>query len=313
MADCRYSSRAYAGPLDLQAMLGLLRQRQPGQAFDFPGFIDLQEMLAIPKIQAATQLWNDLDGRLAGFAILDRYPSSASLIFEIASGLKDNELENQVLAWAEAAIQSAIPAPVGTFLLESNTSSDDLERIILLERLGFEQLDAGAFHLERSLADPIAKPQLPEGFMIRPIGGEQEAEDWVRLHRAALGTQTMTTEYKLAMMRPPTYDPQMDLVTVAPDGRLAAYCVCFINFEENTLSGQRNGYTDPVATHPDFQRRGLAKALLLTGLSLLKERGMRSVRLGTSSANFAMLRTAESVGFRITKKVFFYRKPIHFT
>ena len=313
MAACKYSDRAYAGPKDLQAMLGLLKQRQPERASDFPGFIDLQEMLAIPKIQAAARLWDDPDGRLAGFAILDWYPSSAGLIFEIAPGLKDHELENQVLAWAEASIQSAVPAPVGTFLLESNSSSDDLERIGLLERLGFERLQGGAFHLERPLAGPIAQPQLPEGFMIRPIRGEQEAEDWVRLHRAALGTQVMTTEYKLAMMRMPAYDPHMDLVMVAPEGRLAAYCVCFINFEENTLSGQRNGYTDPVATHPDFQRRGLAKALLLTGLSLLKERGMLSARLGTSSDNIAMLHTAESVGFRITKKVYYYQKLIHFT
>jgi ribosomal protein S18 acetylase RimI-like enzyme len=294
-------------------MLGLLRQRVPERASDFPGFIDLQEMLAIPKIQAATHLWNDPDDRLVGFAILDRYPSSASLIFEIAPGLKDNALENQVLAWAEAVIQSAVPAPAGTFLLESNTSSDDLERIILLERLGFQRLQAGAFHLERSLVDPISQPQLPEGFMIRPIRGEQEAGDWVRLHCAALGTQVMTTEYKLAMMRTPTYDPQMDLVMVAPDGRLAAYCVCFINFEENNLTGQMNGYTDPIATHPDFQRRGLSRALLLSGLSLLKGRGMLTACLGTSSDNIAMLHSAESVGFRITKKVYYHQKPIHFT
>ena len=121
----------------------------------------------------------------------------------------------------------------------------------------------------------------------------------------------MTTEYKLAMMRTPSYDPYMDLVAIAPDGRLAAYCVCFISVEENTLAGRKIGHTDPIATHPDFRRHGLSKALLLTGLSLLKERSMDFAQLGTSRENMGMLHTAGSVGFRITKTVLWYRKSIH--
>ena len=97
-----------------------------------------------------------------------------------------------------------------------------------------------------------------------------------------------------------------------PDGILAAYCVCFIDGEENALTGQLHGYTDPIATHPDFQRRGLSKALVLAGLSLLKERHVQTACLGTSSDNVAMQLTAESVGFHVTKNVFWYNKPIHF-
>jgi ribosomal protein S18 acetylase RimI-like enzyme len=121
----------------------------------------------------------------------------------------------------------------------------------------------------------------------------------------------MTVEYKLAMMRTLYYDPEMDLVAVAPGGMLVAYCVCFINVEENTLTGHKHGYTDPVATHPDFQRRGLSRSLMLTGLALLKDRGMDTACLGTDSQNIAMLGSAGSVGFRITKNVFWYGKPIH--
>ena len=87
-------------------------------------------------------------------------------------------------------------------------------------------------------------------------------------------------------------------------------------FRERPLerfTGQKNGYTDPIATHPDFQRRGLSKALLLCGLSLLKARGMLTAHLGTSSENSAILHCAESVGFHTTHKVFFYQKPIHIT
>jgi mycothiol synthase len=96
----------------------------------------------------------------------------------------------------------------------------------------------------------------------------------VVLHRAAFGTPHMTIEGQLSWMRMPEYDPTLDLVAVAPDGALAAYVLCSISEQENLLAGRRVGYTDSVATHPKFQRRGLAKALLVKGLNLLRQRGM---------------------------------------
>ena len=120
----------------------------------------------------------------------------------------------------------------------------------------------------------------------------------------------MTTENRLAMMRTSAYDPGMDLVVVAPDGRLAAYTLGSINVEENIRTGRKIGYTDPVATHPDFQRLGLARALLLTGLRMLKERGMEFARLGTASHNLGMQKAAESAGFVLESKTFWFRKPL---
>ena len=67
------------------------------------------------------------------------------------------------------------------------------------------------------------------------------------------------------MMRVPEYDAELDLLAIAPGGRFAAYCLCSISQEENNRTGRNEGTTDPVATHPDFQRRGLAQALLRDG------------------------------------------------
>jgi ribosomal protein S18 acetylase RimI-like enzyme len=65
-----------------------------------------------------------------------------------------------------------------------------------------------------------------------------------------------------------------------------------------------------VSTHPRFQRLGLARALLLRGLRLLKERGMTSAHLGTSGMNIAMLKTAEWVGFTIEYKTTWFSKEV---
>ncbi|HMX20682.1 MAG TPA: hypothetical protein PKC52_15580, partial [Anaerolineales bacterium] len=56
---------------------------------------------------------------------------------------------------------------------------------------------------------------------------------------------------------------------------------------------------------------GLAKALLLKGMQLLKERGMKSASLGTNGDNIAMQRTAEAVGFRLEHKTLWFEKEVN--
>jgi ribosomal protein S18 acetylase RimI-like enzyme len=100
------------------------------------------------------------------------------------------------------------------------------------------------------------------------------------------------------------YDPSLDLIVVAPDGTIAANCICSVNEKVG------RGNTDPVATHPRFQRIGLARALLLAGLRLLKERGMTFAHLGTSGNNIAMQKAAESVGFVTEYKTIWFSKEV---
>jgi len=167
-----------------------------------------------------------------------------------------------------------------------------------------------SLHLARPLCEPIPPPTLPAGFEIRTLKGRNEVEGWVQLHRAAFGTDHMTIEERLAMMSGADYDPDLDLVMTGPDGRLAAYCMCQIFREENGRTGRNEGYTDPVATHPEFQRRGLAKALLLTGLRLLQERGVETAIMGTNSENEKMQRAAKAVGFRVESATVWFAKPV---
>jgi ribosomal protein S18 acetylase RimI-like enzyme len=124
------------------------------------------------------------------------------------------------------------------------------------------------------------------------------------MHRAAFGTNYMTTENRLIIMGTSGYDPSLDLVVTAPDGSIAANCICSVDPQEKI------GFTDPVAAHPRFQGIGLVRALLLTGCQLLKERGMSSARLGTSGSNTRMQRTAESVGFKVEYKTIWFKKDV---
>jgi mycothiol synthase len=152
----------------------------------------------------------------------------------------------------------------------------------MLEALGFQHLPGGSVSLSCSLAGFIPAPSLPPGFQICPSKGEPEAAEWVKLHRLAWGTENMTVEERLSMLRTPYYDPALDLVALDLDGSLAAYCVCWFSEEENAL----------------------------TGLRLLKEKGLETACMGTAQENLGMLHTAEAVGFHSESETVWFSKTL---
>lgn len=301
--------RLYAGPDDLSAMIQFLFAVRPAERLaDFPGPVDLRELLSLPAVQENTRLWFAGDGRLVAYAFVDHYDN---LRFAVNPQNPQPNLEAEIVDWGVACLRRAMRTENKMRTLDASCREDDVEQIAFLHRHGFIRQDTRSLHLVRSLTESIPTPQLPDGFSIRHVQGEQEVAALVALHRAAFGTEHMTPEERLAMMRAPAYDAALDLVVVAPtNGRLAAYCLCGISQEENERTGRREGYTDPVATHPDFQRRGLARALLLTGLRKLQERGIDTAVLGTNSDNGAMLRTAQSVGFQVQTTTLWFSRPV---
>jgi ribosomal protein S18 acetylase RimI-like enzyme len=298
----RIESHLYRNSVDLQAIIVLITQVRPRQRLaDYPGLVDLQELLSLPEVQARTRLWLDEQNNLAGYAFVDEM---SNLYFEAGPGVY-SALEESLLDWAIVEARQAAQERQHSDTPGISCRSDDLRKMALLESRGFSRLP-GALHMVRPLGDPIPAPVLPPGFTIRPGRGAEEAEAWVALHRAAHGTDYMTVERRLSIIAVDEFDPALDLVAVAPNGRLAAYCIGSISARENTLTGRKNGYTDPVATHPDFQRRGLCRALLCAVMRLLRERGMDTARLSTSQENLAMRSAAEAVGYQVEAETYWY-------
>ncbi len=297
-----YTNRPYQEG-DLNAILRLVKARPADRIDHFPDIVSLQELLALTQIQPNTRLWLNEAGQAVGFAIRD----CDSLFFDVASDALPT-VGPLMIAWGIEHARTDPDAPAALYVGCRDTYP---EQLALLLDCGFVlEPEDRTVHMVRPLDQPIPAPSLPPGFTIRPVAGEHEAEKHVALHRAAWGTEVMTIEYHLAMVSVPTYERELDLVAVTPDGRFAAYCMCHFSAEENAMSGCKAGYTDPVATHPDFQRRGLARALLLEGLRRLKNCGMTEGRLGTSESNIAMIRAAEAAGFAITSRTLFLSRAL---
>ena len=59
------------------------------------------------------------------------------------------------------------------------------------------------------------------------------------------------------------------------------------------------GYLGPAATLPEFRNKHLASALTARAMNFLFEKGMNSVRLGTSEQNVSSIALLKSLGFRV--------------
>ena len=170
-----------------------------------------------------------------------------------------------------------------------NLVRDDKAAKDCLEQLGFKGQKADHVVAKRSL-DSVPEARLPNGFTIRSVAGEHEAQLVADVHNGAFSPKWTHTDY-LKVMRTPGFDPERELVVVAPDGRFAAFAVIW--FDSVSLTG----YFEPVGCHSSFSRRGLTKALMFTGMARMKEGGMETAIVGYEPTNEAAFKLYSSAGF----------------
>ena len=294
------SSQIYQDEKDFQILVDLQTKVRPTDHInDYPTKVDIEENLASESVRANTRIWFD-DGQPIAWAYVDDFNN---LRWEL-DGQYSESVGAEIVAWGETCIRKiSTSSEIAT--LDTSCREDYTERLSFLKEHGFQQAEETSIAMARDLSESIPEPEPPEGFVIRPIIGEEEAEAVASTHRAAFGTNYMTTENRLAIMKTSEYDQSLDLLVIAPNETVAAYCSCAVNEETKV------GNTDPVATHPNYQHMGLARALLLTGMRLLKERGMKSAHLGTSGNNIPMQKTAASVGFTVEYKTIWFSKEVN--
>jgi len=280
---------------DIQLMRDLIR-RLPDEST----VVDFEEAMLLASVRSTTRLWQR-DDRLIGFAYVDDYNN---LKFATDPDYVSARLEREIVEWGATCMKKRNAETGQDDTLDACCSATDRQRMAMLEKYGFTRESLRSLHYARSLGEPIADHAFPQGFSLRCVEGEHEVERLTALHRAAFGTENMTVEQRLAIMRAPNYERELDFVAVAPDGELAAFCIC--GFEEDQ---DHVGYTDPIGTHPRYQRLGLGKAIVTAGLRALKTRGAKVAEVGTSSENIAMQRLAETLGFvLVSESVWFSKK-----
>jgi len=169
------------------------------------------------------------------------------------------------------------------------------------------RLARGLVCLTRNLEKLIPPAQVTGEFLVRECKGEPEVAS---LARAQYGAFTSAAPFERYLerfrifMRSPVYDPNLDIVAVAPDGQIRAFCIVWMD------PVNKVGLFEPVGTHPDFQRKGLGKAVMLEGFRRLRAGGMRQAIVSTFEDNLAAIKLYESVGFQIVNHLGTYEKDV---
>jgi GNAT superfamily N-acetyltransferase len=162
-----------------------------------------------------------------------------------------------------------------------------------LRALGFTPADEPSFsHWATTLDTAPASPVLPPGYAIRHVRGEGELPARVEVHRAAFHPSRMTIEKYRRLIEMDHYAFERDLVVEAPDGSLAAFTMVWWD------PVARVGEFEPVGTHPDHRAKGLARAVNLAGLHLLRQLGARDALVFSRTTNAASEALYASAGFQ---------------
>ena len=130
-------------------------------------------------------------------------------------------------------------------------------------------------------------------------------EAYVALHQAVFESKNMTIGWRSRALQRPEYIPDLDLVVVAPDERLAAFCVCWLTKDSD---GRIGGQVEPLGVHADFRKLGLGRAILVEGLKRLRAKGAESIYVQTDNYRNAAFRLYEAVGFQVIQDILMYRK-----
>jgi ribosomal protein S18 acetylase RimI-like enzyme len=251
------------------------------------------------------RLWFDENQQLLAWAVLQ---APWWTIDYACHPIAEASLHPAILAWADQRAHLVANTPFERPSWFMVAFPGQTGRIHDLEAAGFKfRSDVGEDSwskvlLRRSTHTLVKVYQPPAGFTVRPLAGESEVEAYVELHRSVFETKTMTAEWRARTLKHPAYRPDLDLVVEAPDGSLAAFCICWL--DESAMEGQ----VEPLGCRKEFRRYALGRVALSHGLQRLQSLGVQSIVVETDCYRNTAYRLYEAFDFEVVQNVLIYGK-----
>jgi len=174
----------------------------------------------------------------------------------------------------------------------------------LLQQMGWKRVVDAPWTVNRICLRDAPSPVLPSGYRIRAVRGSEEAAAVAEAHASAFPGANWTPALYRDVMESPGYAPDREYVVEARDGTFAAFTVTWHDPVNKT------GLFEPVGTHADHRRRGLARALLCFAMGRMAEAGMEYAIVVNQHANKAAKSLYRSCGFVPWRLIDDYTKPI---
>lgn len=294
-------ARPYRDPADLIPMRQLLMagtQSKIPASYTHPGCLDWDTQY--PPDEEANRhnlrLWECVDENpplLEAWAIFSRREGSFDLF--VSPAIYDTPRHERVMAeyiaWAEDRARAAGLTKRWPFWAMEHDKV--LARLHQAHGYVAVQADPPVSLFERTL-DELPTIRLPDGFTVQGVSNLADGQlraAVLHSHFRPNGDWHAFWAAYAQFMGTAVYDGERDLFVCAPDGRGASACTIWFD----SVNGV--GLFEPVSTHPDFQGKGLGKAVMTEGLRRMKAAGMTRASVGFDPTNKAALALYTSMGF----------------
>jgi ribosomal protein S18 acetylase RimI-like enzyme len=188
--------------------------------------------------------------------------TGASLSYQVHPG--HTELVDEVIEWYDGVAagleRTVLPTAADEFALKRWAAHGYQTDLTALGDTGdWTQLN------ERELTE-VQRPVLPAGFRFR-TADEAGPEAAVRAHLDAWTPSPYTAQSYHDVRRTAAYRGDLHVLVEAPDGTMASSAIMWLDEANKTVE------FEPVGTHPDYRRLGLARAMMLHGMHLARAAG----------------------------------------
>lgn len=225
-----------------------------------------------PEWSQQLHLWETVDGQLVGAA----HPEDPGEVYlEIHPDFRA-DIEDDMFAWAE---QNLAGDSLLTWVFDY-----DVTRQNLLRSRGYAPTDALMVvrHMRMSHRE-ILVPRIAAPYVLRST--EDTMADCARvaavLNAGFNRTSHTAAEFHTFATESPSYRADLNLVAEAPDGTFAA----LVGLTIDTESGR--AIIEPVCTHPDHRRHGLAHTLIQEGMRRVQALGAVDITVETGGLEAA--------------------------
>lgn len=300
-------------PGDEQAWLALIQAAPdfPYALFNRSPSLDaLRVMLEHPHMDSAHNLFvAEADGRFVGYGelwhVLGR-PRNTSRV------LVHPQRRRQGLgAGLLRAIEARARVLGGQYLDVQIESTQEGGRAFLQAR-GFQPVH---YSWQMVFADVCSAPEpsWPPGYCQRTFVIGQDEWTSVRLENVSFQDEWEFVPVELGeiegFVRSPSFRAD-GIIYAVKDGQVVGECWNWIDDQAIAQTGEKQGDVWCLCVRPQHRRRGLGRALLLTGVQWLRQLGMASAALYVDGANDRARHLYEAVGFNAQRTDIWYREEL---
>jgi len=235
--------RPFDPEFDMPGVADLLSRTRTAGGLSHPGGIQWWLRDSGTKDGFEAFVW-PADGELQGFALID-----GSFVVIERSEAGPTELEQ--VEWLEQHMRES-----GRETIEFHVPEGDSLRKEL-EARGYSQTGI-ELELLADISDEPIVPALPDGFSFASLNDVSD-DAYIDGHKAAWSdTRPSSYRHELheAVKRAPQFRPDLVTIALAPDGKVASCCIGWMDEQSQTLE------IEPLGTHRDYRRLGLAHALV---------------------------------------------------